>query len=304
MPSVMYMAAGRWASFANGSQQLAYTYVAGGGLSATVAIQNYRDTAAGARAVGVTVTRVDGGDILLFPDTFNRTIAYRSDIPQFNARVDWQQGWGALGLAAAVARPSFNNIVDTYDQSETVWAVGGTLRINLPMLASGSRIDFTAAYADGMTEYTTNFNSFKGSDAARGVNGFVLLPTSMVLTPTGIETVKSWSVGALFQHFWTPQWRTAIAASYGQIDGTQSSKACLWNGSGCFGDASMQYYAAQLAWLPTRDFEIGIELAYSRVDQDVRGWDGGPSASRTTPTYVLNASDDNWTGRLRVERNF
>ena len=39
-----------------------------------------------------------------------------------------------------------------------------------------------------------------------------------------------------------------------------------------------QYYAAQLAWLPTRDFEIGVELAYARVSQDVRGYTGGFSA--------------------------
>ena len=52
MPSVMYLAGGHWASFANGAKQLAYTFTAGGGLSATIAIQDYSDTAAAARAVG------------------------------------------------------------------------------------------------------------------------------------------------------------------------------------------------------------------------------------------------------------
>ena len=330
MPSVMYMAAGHWASFANGAQQIAYTFTAGGGLSATVAIQQYRDTAAGAFAVGtqnsvwdpVTGKFVDGLPGNLF-GSGPGVIAYRYNAaPQFNARVDWQQGWGSIGLAGAVARPTFNNITDTYDKDETVWAIGGTLTFQLPMLARGSRIDFVAAYADGMTEYTTNWNSFKSSDASRNVNGYVLLPTSVVLTPTGTETVKSWSVGALFQHFWTPQWRSAFAASYGQIQGTTSSKSCLWNGSSCFGDANVSYLAAQLAWLPTRDFEIGVELAYARVSQDVRGYVGGiaPGSTNAGPTFpasvttqtapayaatqVRSQTDDNWTGRLRVERNF
>ena len=89
-----------------------------------------------------------------------------------------------------------------------------------------------------------------------------------------------------------------------------SSKACLWNGTSCFGDASVSYFAAQLAWLPTRDFEIGVELAYARVSQDVRGYVGNFSDAGTVtdPIYattgVRNRSDDNWTGRLRVERNF
>lgn len=293
MPSVMYMAGGHWASFANGAKQLAYTFTAGGGLSATIAIQDYADTAAGVGILSSTAFNV-------IDRNFDRTIRYIYDaVPQFNARVDWQQSWGAIGVAAAVARPTFNNLADTYDQSETVWAVGGTLTFQLPMLARGSRIDFTAAYADGMTEYTTNWNSFKSSDARRNVNGFVLLPTSVVFTPTGIETVKSWSVGALFQHFWTPQWRSALAASYGQIDAPTSAKACRWNGVSCFGDADVTYVAAQLAWLPTRDFEIGVELAYARVGQDVRGFTGVGSTE-----IVRSRSDDNLTGRLRVERNF
>ncbi|MBX9758823.1 MAG: autotransporter outer membrane beta-barrel domain-containing protein, partial [Beijerinckiaceae bacterium] len=144
----------------------------------------------------------------------------------------------------------------------------------------------------------------------RNVNGFVLQPTSVVLTPTGAETVKSWSVGALFQHFWTPQWRTSLAASYGQIQGTTSSKACVWNGTSCFGDANVQYYAAQLAWLPARDFEIGVELAYARVSQDVRGFDGGIApglagySAAFATTSVSKQTDDSFTGRLRIERNF
>jgi hypothetical protein len=49
-----------------------------------------------------------------------------------------------------------------------------------------------------------------------------------------------------------------------------------------------------LAWLPTRNFEIGVEVIYARVTQDVR------SANLTN----FRRSDNNVTGRLRVERNF
>jgi hypothetical protein len=44
MPSTFY-GSGHWASFANGAKQIAYTAVLGGGLSATVAIQDLTDTA-------------------------------------------------------------------------------------------------------------------------------------------------------------------------------------------------------------------------------------------------------------------
>ncbi|MFN3891618.1 MAG: porin [Beijerinckiaceae bacterium] len=334
MPSVMYMAAGHWASFANGAKQIAYTHSFGGGFSGTIAIQDPVDTQAAAAVVGSQVYAI-GGPVTSDCLTTNLAVAnncgtlpgnlfsqgvnigaprYVQTTPQLNGRLDWQQGWGAIGLAAAWGRPEFVNIATTgvtaYKDDPNVWAVGGTVRINLPMLASGSRLDLTAAYADGMTEYTTNWNSFKSSDARRNAGGFVLLPTSVVLGPNGAETVKSWSIGGLFQHYWTPQWRTSLAASYGQIQGTPTSKSCLWNGSSCFGDANVQYYAAQLAWLPTRDFEIGIELAYARVSQDVRGFTGnfGYGVTGFNPVYasdsVVKRNDDGFSGRLRVERNF
>ena len=50
---------------------------------------------------------------------------------------------------------------DTFDVDKNVWAVDAGAKINLPMLASGSTLYLTAAYANGMTEYTTNWTSFK-----------------------------------------------------------------------------------------------------------------------------------------------
>jgi hypothetical protein len=46
--------------------------------------------------------------------------------------------------------------------------------------------------------------------------------------------------------------------------------------------------------MPARNFEIGAEVIYSQLKQDVR------SANLT----VFESTDSNWTGRLRVERNF
>jgi hypothetical protein len=44
--------------------------------------------------------------------------------------------------------------------------------------------------------------------------------------------------------------------------------------------------------------EIGVEVIYARVNQDVR------SAITAGNSTVFSKSDSNVTGRLRVERNF
>ena len=119
MPSLAY-GAGHWASFANGAKQLAYTATFGGGISATIALQDYTDTGAGfGNNSGVTPYYV-----------------YNS-IPQVNANVRIDQSWGALQLMGAYADVSVNTATDTYDKSKGVYAIGAGAKINLPMLAKG-----------------------------------------------------------------------------------------------------------------------------------------------------------------------
>jgi hypothetical protein len=61
--------------------------------------------------------------------------------------------------------------------------------------------------------------------------------------------------------------------------------------------------------LPTRNFEIGVEVLYARVSQDVRGYVGGlstvpNSGNLNTVTRVFRETEGNVSGRLRVERTF
>lgn len=315
MPSLTY-GAGHWGSFANGAKQLAYTHSLGGGLSVTLALQDHQDTTLG--GVDATDTGADSWIINSVGSTELTVLRYspyyvHNSIPQINGRLDWVQGWGELTIAGAVAnvtatnaRISASNNTATvpggeYNVDKMVWAVGGGLKLNLPMLASGSALWLHAAYADGMTEYTTNWTSFKGSAYRRDVGGFTMNHPSYVFEGTygsndfRIETVKSWNVAALLQHFWTPQWRSVAWASYGDTDAPVTAASRAWNGTRSFGDATMWNVGTNLAWLPTRDFEIGVEVIYARVTQDIRSTTGGTIYSR---------SDDNVTGRLRVERNF
>jgi hypothetical protein len=304
MPSLTY-GAGHWASFANGAKQIAYTATFGGGFSATIALQDHQDTTVGGRDATTTpVLNALGQDPRLNP------YYVHNSIPQVNARFEWTQGWGSITVAGAMANVSANNARnantggtgavagDQFDVSKNVWAVGAALRFNLPMLARGSALWLHGAFADGMTEYTTNWTSFKSSAYRRDVGGFTMNHPSYVFENAGginrIETVKSWNVAALLQHFWTPQYRSVVFASYGSLDAPRTAKTRAWDGNRSFGDATVFNIGTNFAWLPTRDFEIGVEVIYARVDQDVRSANG----------TIFKRSDDNVTGRLRVERNF
>jgi hypothetical protein len=154
-----------------------------------------------------------------------------------------------------------------------------------------------------MTEYTTNWTSFKSSAYRRDVGGFTMNHPSLVAETTGLQTVKSWNVAGLFEHYWAPQYRSVLFASYGKLSAPTGAKARVWNGTTGIGDATAWNIGTNFAWLPTRNFEIGVEVIYARVSQDVRGYTAA-STALVPVTAVSRKSDSNVTGRLRVERNF
>jgi hypothetical protein len=81
-----------------------------------------------------------------------------------------------------------------------------------------------------------------------------------------------------------------------------------------FGDATVWNVGTQLAWLPTRNFEIGVDVLYARVEQDIRRLTGANTVAGSAGAYtntpgvytssVTREKSGNWTGRLRVERTF
>ena len=286
MPSVMY-GAGHWSSFANGAAQVAYTAVLGGGLSATVAIQDQSYTTSGA----ANGTASSNG----WASGTGGLAANYDKMPQINARLDWDQAWGSLSLVGAVSQAHLTSsaTTSTYDESKSVWALGAGVKVNLPMLAAGDNLYLNGGYANGMTEYTVNWISFKSSDMARNVGGNVQTAYSYGAGANGIETFKSWNVAALFTHYWAPQWRHTTIATYGKVNAPTTAKSIAWGtNTGGSADATVWNIGTQLAFVPTKDFEIGVEALYARV-----------KLSGST-TAAVNNSQGNWTGRLRVERTF
>jgi hypothetical protein len=262
----------------NNAKQLAYTATFGGGFSATIALQDRIDSFRGQGGVGVTAYEV------------------YNTLPQINGNFRIDQAWGSAQLSGAYSKVSVNNATDTADGSGTAYAVGAGLKINLPMLAKGDSLQVTAAYASGMTDYTS-FYSYASDN--RNVGGYVTGKTSYVttadtLTTTKIHNVKSWNVAGVFEHYWAPQYRSSLFASYAAIKAPTVAKNAAWNGKDKFGDIKQFDVGAQFAWLPVSGFEIGAEVVYTRASQDIF----------TAANVSSSKSSSGVSGRLRVQRDF
>ena len=283
MPPNIFSGEQHWASFAIGAKQFAYTQILGGGLSATVAVQDPSDTAVA--PVGITALS---------------TVYSPNKLPQYNGRIDYDQSWGGASVMGAYRQLSAVDPTGVaYDKSANVWALGAGVKVNLPFIAAGDVIYFTGAYADGMTEYTTSWGSNKiGAGPRRANSGWVINQPSIVYFNDGINQVKSWSVGTMMTHYWAPTWRSNFFGSYGSIKAPDQSAALVWDGKSGFGDAKMWSAGTNLIWSPAKDLDIGLETAYQSMKQDVR------YTLASSTNLVGKESDNNWTARFRVERKF
>jgi len=345
-----------WGGFAAGIKQLAYTATFGGGFSASIALEDRHDMGSmvTANALGLNP---NFNPLALPPAVANggaitATAVGPSRLPNLvgNIRIDQAWGWaqlsGAVGQntanvggiftnaagGAAVAQP----ILQTTNGNgpllkRTGWAIAGTVRINLPMIAAGDHLHLTAGYTNGMLDMIVgqagvNGNAAKNGFYLGGLNRFdrsmTIFCTSQLAGPAagcttaGAETTKAWNVGGMFTHFWTPTVRQNFAASYVRVTPGRVTQNTDW-AQGGLSKASAWTVGTNLIWSPVRGFDIGLELSYARAKQNITGNNGGLPSAVTIPGACpgnvagcsplaanFKVSPNVWNARLRVERNF
>jgi hypothetical protein len=218
-----------WTGWPNGVRQLSYTHVFGGGLSATVSVQDGNSNASG---MGINDNAI--------------AQSWDNNGPMFVGALNYDQSWGRLQAMGAWTReqPKIASI------GGDGYAVGMGVAFNLPMLGRGDSIEFTATYWDGLAKLGVGNDNL--STPSSGSWGPVAPLPSLPIT-----TSQGWSVGAQLQHYWTPQWRTVLFGAYADMD--------LNNGT--TDTATATSAGAQLVWSPVSQFDIGVQALYVRAER-------------------------------------
>ena len=334
--------------------------------------QNQNFAPAGSQAQNVAVSGAPSPILAAFNPltgigTFgNVDVVQRNRMPDFVGALRYDAAWGSFQLSAAVKELNTGNpqtgfgtnfaggvltapfipgvsgtaIVTQRPASEYGWAVQAGAKINLPFIAPGDTLYLQGAYGEGATLYT-GYSSYNGSYASRAstINGAAFDPymSDATLNPfTGkIELSTSWTVVGSFLHYWTPQWRSAVFASYGELSfarGAREANAAVFQTisstgqSGQFtgipGQASFavspvlrdnyQVVAgASIIWSPVKDLDIGLEGFYTKVGvQNGRVVDMTRSTGNVTAASIASGAvrtvtaDDTFQLRARVQRDF
>ncbi|KQQ32218.1 porin [Methylobacterium sp. Leaf125] len=343
---------------------LAYTSKLGdSGLSATVSLEDptFRRNSINSQesnTVGAPSRVLITTNALGIPTFSTVDVSQRNRMPDFVGVLRYDAAWGSAQLSAAVKELNTSNIIGNPTvvgtatgfapgligpgpsaSSEYGFAVQAGVKINMPFIAPGDTLYLQGAYGEGATLYT-GYSSYNGSytRAASTINGASFDPymADATLNPlTGkIELSNSWTVTAAYLHYWSPEWRSAVFGSYGEMGfarGAREANALAYGNSGTVNintflgapgtrsfalspvlrDNNQLVAGGSLIWSPVKDLDIGVEGFYTRValqegrvvDQYKNGTLTAAQVNAGAAVRTVNSADT-FQIRGRVQRDF
>jgi len=283
-------------SFATGVVGLSYTAILGGGLSATVGIEDNN----GFDAQNVTV------------ESFAAPYQTPYDsLPLVVGKVSWDQSWGQIQVSGATAQnrsvllasSTVGFTTGDYNITKTGYAFGGQLTLNADMIAKGDKFFLLGGMSSGINKLGYRIAS-KDSEA-RGVDGTGQSYINFTCNATGTvcDNTKSTYANVSFLHYWTPSIRQNLTAGVAMVDPGMIARAA----SAATQKATFTQLGTNVFWSPVKGLDIGLEVMYDRASvgnivADNASKSGCNNITNRTPG--CSASGDNIITRFRVQRDF
>jgi hypothetical protein len=312
----------------NGIVGIAYTWQFGGGLSASVSLEDggfgvgSRGRSTTNLALGATTT-TSAGPLGVSTITYDNK-GFQFFDPVVNLRLD--QAWGFVGASGALHDASGGYYGTTATGAEIFghpsdkfgWAATLGFTLTNVFGLQGDTIAGQGVYSKGAAGYATPAFGptayFSGTSVALG-----WLAEGVYGASGGIDLTTVWSFNAAYEHRWDPKWRTSV---YGGMFGVQyndDAKAliCATNANGtfrafngvsafsnCDPNFSMSEVGTRTMWNPVPDLDVGVDLVWWHLNTGFGGT-AFINAIGAKPTGTYSVKDqDALSAIFRIQRNF
>ena len=280
-------------------------------------------------------------------------------IPDIVGSLRVDQAWGSAQIAGALhqVRAGYygnnftnNNFVGPGGYTgvapgdEWGWAVMGGVTFNVPS-GPGDRFWVEGVYSEGATGYTGlqqggntgTLLRFSGNTLAQGqaLDG-IFANTIGPATPTAaglaaassaIQLTTAWTVGAAFEHYWSPTMRSSVFGNFTQVSYNPTATAIYCSapvGSvrtaagaapnfatgaviGCDPDFQVWSVGMRSIWKPFPYLELGSETLFTQIDQNMDPatvrWNFGGAGGRVAGLYTP-ADLGTWSSVIRAKLLF
>jgi hypothetical protein len=316
---------------------MAYTAQFGNGFSATIAAEAPRRTQI-LNIDGLSPGWAAGSTSIAQSFAFPGGAYGGFQTPDVVANLRIDQAWGSAQIMGAlhVVNAQYydgngvNNKASGHPDDALGFAVGGGVKVNVPMIGQGDYFQMQVNYTQGALRYifqtpNSNWGFAEGDHVTFGPLSDAVFGGSLAAgTATDLELTTAWNVNAAYEHFWNPRWRTSLYGGYAQVSYNDAANgiSCLAIGGGngtvvgvtavatpgCDMDWNTWWVGSRTQWNVTKDFYMGLDVLYSRLE-GASTWNGLSttsisSAPNTAVAPFIDSRADNWSFRFRVHRDF
>ncbi|MFG1347761.1 porin [Xanthobacter autotrophicus DSM 431] len=315
-PGLDYMMTVPFTGSYNWTTLAAYTAQFGGGLSATLSVEDAANRTTGVQLTGSTAQPVFNVNAATTGLSYTNFQAGQQ-VPDLVANIRLDQTWGAAQLSGALHQvaatsPLYAGFVPGVASSDKWgWAVGAHVEVKLPMISAGDSVFVQASYEQG----GANFLGLSGAGQARSVavGALDLQQVGGVLTTSGAfyniadavatnlfgdySLTSGWALQAQYRHFWTPGLRSSFSLGYVSYQVPQNIVAAF--------DFNLYQAVFNTIWSPVKNIDIGFEVLYTKVDGSVPlGNYAAVGPTGAMQGSLVGGSTDIWSGGVRVQRAF
>ncbi len=201
------------------------------------------------------------------------------------------------------------------------WAVDAGVKVNLPSFGAGDDALITGAYSQSAVWYSGLPDMMWGENGQTNGNGQPMFMQDAFFNPITNQWSKptAWSISALIEHHFTPQFYLDLEGSVGQLKWNNMGGGCYILGFGCGAaqfaqgpvspSATTWLIGADLGWNPVTNLNFDLELMYQSTNQSAPSgflgtvYNYGQSNEFFVPGDWHGVSDG-FAGRLRITRYF
>ncbi|HEY3622588.1 MAG TPA: porin [Roseiarcus sp.] len=314
---------------------IAYTASFGGGFTATISAESQGTV--GGSGGGTNLTGAYGagqnggvqGTGLFAGGVPGPTSFGGQRWPDVVGALHVKQGWGEAQVSGVIHNVNVRdyNFQDTFgcgvtavlvacnaSEGKVGWAVDAGVKINLQPwfggwgFGAGDDLIVTGVYSQNAVWYSGLPDAMNGENGQVNGNGQPMILADAFFNPLTNQwsTPRAWSVSALLEHHWTPQFYTDLEASYGQLLWNNMNQNVLGVGTGVLSPRALTWLlGADIGWNPATNLNFDLELMYQAVTQEK------PSATVGTVFNngafipgAWNGNSNGFQGRLRITRYF
>ncbi|MDI4234135.1 porin [Bradyrhizobium sp. Arg237L] len=308
---------------ATGINQVAYTASFGGGVTASVSLED------SAPYTQSQLANTSGGTPALYAQGVLGTASYGGTVvPDIIGQVRVDQAWGLFqaSVAAHNIHAAYYGSTETSGHPSNAWGWAGQLALSIRNIPSGpgDTFNISVGYANGASRYViggvspNSFAMYGGTSLpgayqsiAFGGSGDAVFAGTSAATGTGLVKSNLWGVRGAFTHNWDPYFNTALFGSYSAARWGSAGAAVICNAavrasiSGvCNPDFNIAQVGMITRWTPVKNLTFSGEIMYMLLEQKHSGTITLPgTAPKPAGVYQLK-NQDTVVGMLRVQRNF